>query len=81
MSTATTPTTGQHPGTHARPAHRSTAASRAGHAVAAIINLVILYLVNVWPGWDAVPFLTQSTTQVIGIVNASLWVSVAAEVD
>lgn len=79
MSTAPTPTTGQHPGTHARPAHGSTAASRAGHAVAAVINLAILYLVNVWPGWDAVPFLTQSTTQVIGIVNASLWVSVAAE--
>ena len=79
MSTAPTPTTGQHPGTHARTGHRRATASRAGHAVAVVINLAILYLVNVWPGWDAVPFLTQSTTQVIGIVNASLWVSVVAE--
>lgn len=79
MSTAPTPTTGQHPGTHARVGHGRATANRAGHAVAVVVNLGILYLVNVWPGWDAVPFLTGSTTQVLWIVNASLWVSVVAE--
>ena len=79
MSTAPSPTTGQHPGTHVRTGHGRATVSRAGHAVAVVINLAVLYLVNVWPGWDAVPFLTESTTQVIGIVNASLWVSVVAE--
>ncbi len=79
MSTAPTPATGRHPGTHARSGSQSATASRVGHAVAAAINLVILYLVNVRPGWDAVPFLTADTTLVLGIVNLSLWVSVAAE--
>ncbi len=78
MSTVHTPTTGSHAGYRARTTRRP-GVSRAGHAVAVVINLVLLYVVNVWPGWDAVPFLTPDTTQVLGLVNASLWVSAVAE--
>jgi hypothetical protein len=39
---------------------------------------VVLYLVNVSPGWQAVPFLTDDTTRVLGLLNASFAVGVAA---
>ena len=47
-------------------------ARRSGYVVAAAVNAVLLYLVDVRPGWDAVPFLTADTTLVLGAVNASL---------
>ena len=78
MSTVPTHTTGSHAGYHA-PTTRRSGVSRAGHAVAVVVNLVLLYVINVWPGWDAVPLLTPDTTQVLGLVNASLWVSAIAE--
>lgn len=48
------------------------AARRVGYAVAAAVGAAMLYLVNGRPGWDAVPFLTDDTTRVVGAVNASL---------
>lgn len=48
---------------------------RMGYLVAVALNAVLLYLINVAPGWRAVPFLTGSTTQVLGLVNVSLAVS------
>ena len=38
----------------------------------AVVNVVLLVLVNAWPGWEAVPFLTDRTPLVLGLVNASL---------
>ncbi len=38
----------------------------------AVVNVVLLVLVNTWPGWEAVPFLTERTPLVLGLVNASL---------
>lgn len=52
-------------------------ARRLGYTLAALVNVVLLYLVNVNPGWEWFSFLTEDTTQVIGLVNASLWVGVA----
>jgi hypothetical protein len=78
MSTANTPTTEHHPPARVTGHPRDTA-SRAGHAVAAVVNLVILFLLNVRPGWEALPFLTVETTQVLDVVNLSLWVTVVAE--
>ena len=49
-----------------------TASRRFGYLVALAINAALLYGANCWPGWDAVPFLTQDTPKVLGIVNASL---------
>lgn len=53
-------------------------ARRAGYIVAAVVNAVMLYLVNRWPGWEAVPFLTDATVLVLGIVNASFVVGIVA---
>lgn len=42
-----------------------------GYLFAAVGHLLLLWLVNVWPGWQAVPILTDATTQVLPILNAS----------
>ena len=60
---------------HTRPA---VAGRRAGYAVAIAVNLVLLYLINVAPGWQAVPFLTESTTEVLLLVNLSMASGVVA---
>ncbi len=50
----------------------TTAARRVGYAVSAIVNVAIAWAVNVWPGWQAVPFLTEEASEVIPLVNLSL---------
>jgi hypothetical protein len=45
---------------------------RVGYAVGAVVNVALLVALNVWPGWDAVPFLTADFEQVLGLVNLSL---------
>jgi hypothetical protein len=50
----------------------SSASRRVGYAFAIAINGVLLYLVNVWPGWQIIPFLTADFREVLGLVNASL---------
>lgn len=51
------------------------AARRFGYLVAALVNALLLFLVNRSPGWDAVPFLTADTSRVLDLVNASMVVS------
>ncbi len=58
--------------TTASPRTTSSASRRVGYAVAVAINGVLLYLVNVWPGWQIIPFLTEDFRDVLGLVNASL---------
>lgn len=53
---------------------------RFGYAVAIVVNAVMLYLVNRSPGWDAVPFLTDETPEVLDLVNASIVAGVVANV-
>jgi hypothetical protein len=50
---------------------------RVGYGIAAGINGLLLYLVNVSPGWEAVSFLTESFASVVGLLNASLAVGLA----
>ncbi|PFG38197.1 hypothetical protein ATJ97_0669 [Georgenia soli] len=50
-------------------------ARRLGYTIAVVVNAVMLYAVNAWPGWQAVPFLTADTAAVIPLVNASILVS------
>jgi hypothetical protein len=50
----------------------SVASRRVGYAVAVVYDAALLYLVTVWPGWQAVSFLTADTRQVLGLVNLSL---------
>lgn len=59
---------------------QSVAARRAGYIIAIVFNATMLYVVNVWPGWQAVPFLTEDTRQVLGLVNLSLAVGILANV-
>ncbi|MCV2394112.1 hypothetical protein OEB99_07325 [Actinotalea sp. M2MS4P-6] len=58
----------------------SPAARRFGYVVAIAVNLVMLGLIVVWPGWQAVPFLTEATTEVLPAVEAQLWTSIAVNV-
>ena len=53
---------------------QSPRARRWGYGIAALINLIVAWGVNIWPGWDAVPFLTNGMTQVLPLVNLSLLV-------
>ena len=53
---------------------QSPRARRWGYGIAALINLIVAWGVNIWPGWDAVPFLTGGMTQVLPLVNLSLLV-------
>ena len=56
----------------------------AGDAHAALVGIVVsaalLLVLNGEPGWQALPFLTSDTSQVIGLVNLSLAVSLAVNV-
>jgi hypothetical protein len=47
-------------------------AARFGHFIGVLVNAALLWAVNVRPGWDAVPFLTDDTPQVLALVNTSL---------
>ena len=58
----------------------SVTARRIGYLVAIVVNALLLWAVNRWPGWDVVPFLTAETDQVVGWVNASLGVGIAVNV-
>ena len=53
---------------------------RVGYGIGALVGLVGLYLINVWPGWEAVPFLTAETTSVLILVNASIAAGIVANV-
>ena len=52
---------------------------RGGYVGSIVVNLILLWLINGWPGWGAVPFLTDSTALVIGAVNASIIARVVAD--
>jgi hypothetical protein len=58
----------------------SVAARRAGYVISVLINAALLFGINVWPGWDVLPFLTNDFTQVVTWVNASIVVSLALNV-
>ncbi len=51
---------------------------RSGYVGSAVVQAIMLWLVNGWPGWDAVAFLTPETHRVIGLVNATLTVTLVA---
>jgi hypothetical protein len=53
---------------------------RIGYVVGAIVNAVVLWLVHVWPGWEVVPFLTDETPQVLGVLTASLVAGIVVDV-
>lgn len=56
----------------------SPAARRFGYALAVLINALLLFLVNVWPGWQVLPFLTEGMAEILPWINASLTVGIVA---
>ena len=50
----------------------TSAGHRFGYAVAIVINVLLLYAINVWPGWQAVPFLAGEAREVVDLVDVSL---------
>jgi hypothetical protein len=64
------------------PTHRarrpSAGARRAGYGLAVVFGTALLIILNGSPGWQAIPFLTSGTANVLGLVNLSLAAGVAA---
>jgi hypothetical protein len=56
-------------------------ARRFGYTLAVLINLAILYVINVFPGWDAVPFLTDATPRVLMLLNVSMLAGLSSSPD
>ncbi|MDO8150946.1 hypothetical protein [Isoptericola sp. b408] len=56
------------------------AARRVGYSFAVLANGLLLVLIHGWPGWEAVPFLTPATLEVLPLVDASIVVGIAANV-
>lgn len=56
----------------------SGAGRRFGYLLAIAVNLVLLYLINVAPGWQAVSWLTPAAAELVGLANLSLAVGIAA---
>lgn len=58
------------------PAHHSagspTAGRAVGYAFAALANIFLLFLINVWPGWQDFGFLTAAAGELLPLVNVSL---------
>ena len=64
------------------PAHRarrpSAGARRAGCGLAILFSAALLFILNGSPGWQAIPFLTSDTVQVLWLVNLCLAAGAAA---
>jgi hypothetical protein len=73
MTTATPPRP-----THATESRRAPAAARrVGYLLGLAVNLLVLWLVTVRPGWRIVPFLTERFVDVVELVIISLLVGAA----
>ena len=55
-----------------------TVTSRGGNVGSALVNAAMLWGINIWPGWQVLPFLTSDMTRVLGIINASLTAGIVA---
>ena len=51
---------------------------RAGYCIAIAFSAALLFVLNARPGWQAMPFLTSDTGQVLWLVNLSLAAGIAA---
>lgn len=58
----------------------SVGARRAGYCIAIAFGAAFLVVLNGWPGWQAMPFLTSEADQVLWLVNFSLAAGIAANV-
>ncbi|MGX7827914.1 hypothetical protein ACTG9Q_22780 [Actinokineospora sp. 24-640] len=63
-------------------AHRTTrtAPRRVGYLIAALVDVVALFLINIAPGWRAVPVLTEDAGAVVVTANIVLVIALAFNV-
>jgi hypothetical protein len=54
-------------------------ARRVGYVIAAFINVVILYVLNVRPGWQDASFVTDAAPRVLVLLNLSLLAGIIAD--
>ena len=59
---------------------QSAGARRAGYCLAIGFSAALLIVLNGSPGWQAIPFLTSDTGQVLWLVNLSLAAGIAANI-
>lgn len=64
----------------APPRRKAVAARRFGYLVAVLVNAAMLYAVNVWPGWQVLPFLTGEMRLVLDLVNVAIVANLVANV-
>lgn len=57
-----------------------TTVSRSGNIGSAIVNALLLYGINIWPGWQVLPFLTADMGRVLELINASLIAAIIVNV-
>lgn len=55
-----------------------TVPTRGSNLGSVLVNAVMLWGINIWPGWKVVPFLTADMDRVLGLVNASLTAGIIA---
>jgi hypothetical protein len=64
---------------HTHSARRPSAgARRAGYGFAIVFSTTLLVVLNASPGWQAIPFLTSDTAQVLWLANLCLAAGIAA---
>jgi hypothetical protein len=56
----------------------SVTARRFGYALSIAINVILIYLINEWPGWQSLTFLTPDAASLIPLVNAVLVITLIA---
>lgn len=54
----------------------SGAGRRFGYLLGIAFNLLLLYLINVVPGWEAASWLTPVAGELVGFANVCLWVGI-----
>ncbi|MEW1810148.1 hypothetical protein AB0284_05530 [Pseudarthrobacter phenanthrenivorans] len=58
----------------------STSRTRGGSIGSAVVNALLLYGINIWPGWRIVPFLTADMDRVLDLINATLVAGIVVNV-
>ena len=56
----------------------SLASRRFGYALSVAINVVLIYLLNEWPGWQSLNFVTGDADLVVPVINASMVIVIVA---
>jgi hypothetical protein len=68
-----------HPATPST-SRESRSSRKVGYLVAVLVNVIMLVIVNIRPGWRELPFLTEDLAGILWLVNLSMVVSAAVNV-